>query len=137
MQSEVLADEAHQHVLTVGEPPAVVEQPQDEQHDQQEEGRGQGADDDKCHVCHFLYCMNSGAKLVGKTERPSPLLEMFSTNLEKLLFMRYFAVFRRCHGIVGGKETSKSGAVGKAALLDDESYRVIGFLQQLGSVLYA
>ena len=32
------------------------------------------------------------AKVVGKTERPSPLLEMFSTNLEKLLFMRYFAV---------------------------------------------
>lgn len=37
------------------------------------------------------------AKVVGKTERPSPLLEMFSTNLEKLLFMRYFAVFRWCH----------------------------------------
>ena len=34
------------------------------------------------------------AKVVGKTERPSPLLEMFSTNLEKLLFMRYFAVLR-------------------------------------------
>ena len=31
VQPEVLADEAHQHVLTFGEPPAVEEQPQDEQ----------------------------------------------------------------------------------------------------------
>ena len=41
----------------------------------------------------ILQCLNSGTKVVGKTERPSPLLEMFSTNIEKLLFMRYFAVF--------------------------------------------
>ncbi len=53
-QAEVLTDEAHQHVLAVGEPPAVVEQSQDEQHDQQEEGRGQGADDDKCDVRHIF-----------------------------------------------------------------------------------
>ena len=63
MQPEILADEAHQHVLAVGEPPAVVEQPQDEQHDQKEEGRGECADDDKCDVCHFLQCLNSGARL--------------------------------------------------------------------------
>ena len=54
MQSEILANEAHQHVLAVGEPPAVVEQPQNEQHDKQQEGCGQGADDDKCDVCHFF-----------------------------------------------------------------------------------
>jgi len=35
MQTEVFADEAYQHVLAVGESPAVVEQPQDEQQDQQ------------------------------------------------------------------------------------------------------
>ena len=29
------------------------------------------------------------AKVVGKTERPSPLLEIFYTNLEKLLFVSY------------------------------------------------
>ncbi len=93
MQAKILADEAHQHVLAVGESPAVIEKPQDEQYDQNKEGRCQSADDDKCDVCHFIFC----AKVVGKTERLSPLLEMFSTNLEKLLFMRYFAVFRRCH----------------------------------------
>ena len=97
VQPEILADEANQHMLAVGEPPAVEEQPQDEQYDQKKEGRCQGADDDKCDVRHFLQCLNLGAKVVGKTERLSPLLEMFSTNLEKLLFMRYFAVFRRCH----------------------------------------
>ena len=93
MQTEILADESHQHVLAVGESPAVIEKPQDEQYDQKEEGRCQGADDDKCDVRHFLQCLNSFAKVVGKTERLSPLLEMFSTNLEKLLFMHYFAVF--------------------------------------------
>ena len=36
--------------------------------------------------------MNSPAKLVGKTGKPSPLLEMFSTNLEKLLFPCYSGV---------------------------------------------
>ena len=35
MQTEVFADESHQHVLAVGEPPAVIEKPQNEQHDQQ------------------------------------------------------------------------------------------------------
>ena len=93
-QSKVLTDEAHQRMLTIGEPPTVVEQPHDEQHDQQEEGRGHCADDDKCHVRHFLQCLNSGTKVVGKTERPSPLLEIFSTNLEKLLSVRDFAVLR-------------------------------------------
>ena len=149
-QSKVLTDEAHQRMLTIGEPPTVVEQPHDEQHDQQEEGRGHCADDDKCHVRHFAKFL---AKLVGKIERPSPLLEMFVTILEKLLFLRYFAVLRSaisvtrqklsslrlcsrcspklrgCHGIVGGKETGKSGAIGKSALFDDESYRIVGLLQ--------
>ena len=85
----------------------------------------------------ILQCLNSGTKVVGKTERPSPLLEMFSTNLEKLLFMRYFAVFGGCHRIVSGKETGKGGAVGKPALFDDESNRVGRLFQQLGGVLYA
>lgn len=41
------------------------------------------------------------AKVVGKTERLSPLLEMFSTNLEKLLFMRYFAaILRYSEGVI-------------------------------------
>jgi len=35
---------------------------------------------------HCYYCFDA-AKVVGKTERPSPLLEIFSTNLEKLLFV--------------------------------------------------
>ena len=34
MQTEVFADEAYQHVLAVGESPAVVEKSQDEQYGQ-------------------------------------------------------------------------------------------------------
>ena len=80
---------------------------------------------------------NLPTKLVGKTERPSPLLEIFSTNLEKLYFLRCSPKFGGSHGIVGGKKTGKSGAVGKPALLDDEPYRIVGLFQQLGGVLDA
>lgn len=41
--------------------------------------------------------VKSSAKLVGKTERPSPLLEMFVTILEKLLFVRSSPKFGGCH----------------------------------------
>ena len=61
VQPEILADEANQHVLAVGESPAVIEKPQDEQYDQNKEGRCQSADDDKCDVCHFIFlCKGSG-----------------------------------------------------------------------------
>ena len=62
------------------------------------------------------------AKVVEMTERPSPLLEMFSTNLEKLLFMRYFAKFcSRCsaklHSAISLTTRQTSSELGLLSLL--------------------
>ena len=56
------------------------------------------------------------AKVVGKTERPSPLLEIFYTNLEKLLFVSYTLPVEGTTGdasaCVNGVEGRSRGAVG-------------------------
>ncbi len=71
LQPEILTDESHQCVLAVGEPPAVVKQPQDEHYNQQQEGRCQGADDDECHVRHFSV-FEFGYKSSGKDWKAFP-----------------------------------------------------------------